>query len=47
MNVHGLLSIYLPLPLANALAGLWFAALICLILLCAPDATGQFRYENF
>jgi hypothetical protein len=47
MMVYGLLCRHLPAPVANALTGLWFAALVSLILLCGPQATGQFRYENF
>ena len=47
MSVYALLSCYLPPSAANVATGLWFALLLGLILLCAPNAIGFFRYQNF
>jgi len=47
MAVHALLSRHLPSQVATVATGLWFAGLLGLILLCGPNATGAFRYQNF
>jgi len=47
MIIHHFLSRYLPPVLANALTGLWFAFLLCLVLLAAANPAGEFRYTDF
>lgn len=47
MTVYALLSRHLPPMMASVLTGLWLALVLGLILLCGPNVTGVFRYQNF